>query len=337
MQEERPKFDDEDGDNAQMGSQEVIYDPLLAYVAFGLGNSSAESVKQSAGDFYGTEEAIEARDKLWDAVDASLIPDKKRRQNMQTRKSIRVTVADIVEALQKLDEAKKLPRIAVPFEKIHRLPLAMPAETSPISMCDRIAKLEARMDATEKMVASNACTLRYGKEETDAWPPLPGSSVPRKPPLAFRETLGTGESTVPKTHDQDNAQPWASIAPTGPQAEDSFQPPRRRNRRKRPKPVECTGNTRGALQGAPEPSREVFVYRVVKEASEHDIEEHLKDNGVNYRNVTKRSADAAKFKSFSVEVLKSQFEKVMAPEFWPTGVCVRKFLKKRTINHGDGS
>lgn len=320
-----------------MGTQEVIYDPLLAYVAFGIGNSSAESVKQSAGDFYGTEEAIEARDKLWDAVDASLIPDKKRRQNMQTRRSIRTTVADIVEAMQKLDEAKKLPRIAVPFEKIHRLPLAMPAETSPISMCDRIAKLEARMDATEKMVTSNACTLRDRKEEMDAWPPLLGSSAPRQPPLAFRDTFRAGESTVPKTVGQDDVQTWASIVPTGPQAAEAFQQQKRRNRRKRPKPVECTGSARGALQGAPEPSREVFVYRVVKEASEHDIEEHLKDNGVSYRSVTKRSAEAARFKSFSVEVLKSHYDKVMAPEFWPTGVCVRRFFRKRTFNHGDGA
>lgn len=85
---------------------------------------------------------------------------------------------------------------------------------------------------------------------------------------------------------------------------------------------------------APEPSRDIFVYRVAKGTSEKDIQEYMADNNVNVRSIELVSLDVAKFSSFKVELRKSDLNRALEAEFWPTGVCVRKYFKTR-INNGD--
>ena len=107
------------------------------------------------------------------------------------------------------------------------------------------------------------------------------------------------------------------------------------NRRTRPKATHITGTSRSdKIRGAPEPSRDIFVYRVAKGTSEKDIQEYMADNNVNVRSIERVSLDVAKFSSFNVELKKSDLNRALKTEFWPTSVCVRKYFKTR-INNGD--
>jgi len=107
------------------------------------------------------------------------------------------------------------------------------------------------------------------------------------------------------------------------------------NRRTRPKATHITGTSRSdKIRGAPEPSRDIFVYRVAKGTSEKDIQEYMADNNVNVRSIELVSLDVAKFSSFKVELRKSDLNRALEAEFWPTGVCVRTYFKTR-INNGD--
>ena len=83
------------------------------------------------------------------------------------------------------------------------------------------------------------------------------------------------------------------------------------------------------ITGAPQPSRDLFVYRVERGTTVRDIDEYLKENDIKCRSVKKVSKDEAKFASFKVEFSVEQFKTVLEPEMWPEGVHVRKFFNPR--------
>lgn len=104
-------------------------------------------------------------------------------------------------------------------------------------------------------------------------------------------------------------------------------PPKRR--RPRPKPITGTGSSLGSLKGAPEPSRDIFVYRIMSEVTDDELTKYIDDQGVPVKSVELKSNAEALFKSYRVEVTKSCLQKVLVPEFWPEGVCVRRYFGTR--------
>jgi hypothetical protein len=107
------------------------------------------------------------------------------------------------------------------------------------------------------------------------------------------------------------------------QPSQGFQYQRQRNKRKA---NHVTGTSlSGKFSGAPEPSRDIFVYRVSKETTESDIEEYMSENEITVRGVSTVSHDTAKFSSYKVEIKKSDLDRALKAEFWPIGVCVRRY------------
>ena len=102
-------------------------------------------------------------------------------------------------------------------------------------------------------------------------------------------------------------------------------------RRKTRRQITITG-TRDAgsrIKGAPEPSRYIFVHRLQNGTSEENIKLYLSDNDIEAKGVTKVSNIEAKYASFKVEVKMSSMDTLLAADFWPTGVCVRRFYQSR--------
>ena len=87
--------------------------------------------------------------------------------------------------------------------------------------------------------------------------------------------------------------------------------------------------TNARISGAPEPVREVFVYRVSPTTDDKALDDHLKDNGFTNTLVQCMSNTAAKFKSFKVSVPVSQLPKVLEESLWPVGIRVRRFFNRR--------
>ena len=66
-----------------------------------------------------------------------------------------------------------------------------------------------------------------------------------------------------------------------------------------------TGNSSskpGNFKGAPEPSRDLFVYRVDNETTASQIKNHLTDHGFNVRDISCVSNALSKYKSFRLTV-----------------------------------
>ena len=137
----------------------VLFDPLLSYVAFSINNSSDEYITKAVYDFFTAAEILTARNTLWDGVKAECMPKLKKRHEVYAKKGSLLTIEDIIATVRALDAAEEMPCIAVSAERIHRLPMSAPSETSSISICNRLAQLEAKMTAAEDLIAINSTRI----------------------------------------------------------------------------------------------------------------------------------------------------------------------------------
>ncbi|ELU15695.1 hypothetical protein CAPTEDRAFT_201113 [Capitella teleta] len=122
----------------------IILSNVLAYAAYGVATSTSDHTKEACVDFFSSEEIIDARDLLWGKCENGVLPKMIKRQNTTTKKGLLLTTSDIIEAIQKLGDSGSMPIFAVEFSSLGRLPLAKPSGKCPISLCERMAKLEAR-------------------------------------------------------------------------------------------------------------------------------------------------------------------------------------------------
>ena len=110
---------------------------------------------------------------------------------------------------------------------------------------------------------------------------------------------------------------------------------RKRNKSQRKRTAVTGTSSSSKLKGAPEPSRDLFVYRVEKGTEIGDIEEYLTSKHTSCRSVAKVSNPDAKFDSFKVEIKASDMSHLLDANFWPMGICVRRFFKPRVNNSAE--
>lgn len=97
----------------------------------------------------------------------------------------------------------------------------------------------------------------------------------------------------------------------------------------------------GKFKGAPEPSRDIFVFRVDPDTELGDLRMHLRDMDVTVRALHQVSNPLATYKSFRLTVPKSDltnFEILFDPSMWPEGVRVRRYFppkERGDSNSGD--
>jgi hypothetical protein len=88
----------------------------------------------------------------------------------------------------------------------------------------------------------------------------------------------------------------------------------------------------GNFRGAPEPSRELFIYRVDSDVTCNDLTEYIVEKGIKYRNVECMSNPHDKYKSFKLQVPVSEFNQLFDESLWPAGTKVRKFIPPKNID-----
>ena len=90
-----------------------------------------------------------------------------------------------------------------------------------------------------------------------------------------------------------------------------------------------TGKARsafGRFKGAPEPNRDLFIYRVDANTETDDLETYMRDKGFEVRDLCCISDPRAKFQSFKLTVPVSQFKDLFSDSPWPARVKVRKYI-----------
>ena len=74
----------------------------------------------------------------------------------------------------------------------------------------------------------------------------------------------------------------------------------------------------------------VFVFRVHRDESEESIKSFISSEGVEVVGITQVSNENAFMKSFKVTINFEDLSKVLDEDFWPMGICCRKFYEKRS-------
>ncbi len=142
-------------------------------------------------------------------------------------------------------------------------------------------------------------------------------------------TQRDGSNRISQSHLRRSASQLSMVSNTSQQsAPYEFQPTERRRLRRRVAPIVGTGHS-DRIRGAPEPSRDLFVYRVGLGVNASDIKHYICDKNVDVRDIEQTSKEGSMFMSFKVTVKASDMDNMLHSEFWPTGICVRRFRKPR--------
>ena len=104
-----------------------------------------------------------------------------------------------------------------------------------------------------------------------------------------------------------------------------YQPHQRKRIQKQRKLVTGTTTTSDSFRGAPEPSRELFIQRVNKEATIDNVKKYLTSNNFTIRDICQMSHEKAQYSSYELTFPVSEFDKLFNPDLWPDGVKIRPF------------
>ena len=109
---------------------------------------------------------------------------------------------------------------------------------------------------------------------------------------------------------------------------------RRNLSRQPPKRMEGTASVSN-VKGAPQGTRDMFVYIVTQDTSDEALLSWIRKQHVNFIDFVKTSHVDSKYKSFRVTFNISDYFYLYNPELWPSGVCIGRYLppKPKLINH----
>lgn len=80
------------------------------------------------------------------------------------------------------------------------------------------------------------------------------------------------------------------------------------------------------IKGAPEPNRDLFIFRLDAETTEDKLRSFISDKGFKVNELELKSNEKAKYKSYRLRVPKSQFSRLFDENMWPAGVGIRKYF-----------
>lgn len=250
--------------------------------------------------------------------------------------------------------------MAVDPNGLSRIPRVRPTELCSISLAEKVAaleaqlqvvvsdhkcivaNLEARMTSIETMAqlpekptfAEVASNLKTGAPK----PPVVSSgtqSILAVPPPAAKKLQPVpvlqveGSNLRPSEYGSQRS--LSSLAPSGHNEGFMYTGQQKKLMKKHKKSITGQGapGLGSKLKGAPEPSRDVFVYRVQKGVEAKDIQDHMAEQNIQIRDVKMISNEEAKFCSFKVEIKLSDYDTVVDSAFWPEGIRVRRYYKPR--------
>lgn len=327
----------------------VISDPVLAYAAFGLQSSTTDHVKQVILDFFRTDELITARDILWESVaDKDSLPKYTKRQYINTPKGALLTIGDLLDAINVLKIGDCMPRFTVDFDKLHRVPLSKPCETSSISLCDRLSRLEARLEASENLIARNSCKIEEMAETRPAIVVARRESAAtndRRTPQGTPERSLWDDTTLQQQLQQQQQQPqkesWSSVAAMK-GSESEFEDKTKKRKRTR---LEGAAEKSSCLTAGPQ-KFEMQITNVNPSINEESLKKYItdKDKAISPVCIKDMTSEGWETKRFVLTFCNQDLEKVMNEDFWPPGIFFRQWFKPRQPrrdnsqnNHGAGS
>ncbi len=283
-----------DEDNEEYTDQSYLCDPLLSYVCFSMNSATGGNIKKAVMGYFTPDAIFNARDKLWGACDASIIGNKKRRNDLTSRLAHVATVDDIMNALVKLDAASRMPNVVILARDLHLIPRSHPEELNNISLISRLNRMEKHMSNLQVCVYRNTSETLVINDKLSQMPGIKSYASAVKSPLStVTATSDTHIPLLPKvvisapnqvesSHASSPTVVNASIAEAritslrrdfgSATSQDrsstaSFREPRyvQKKTQRKTKFVAGASSPKGSgFKGAPAPDRYLFIYRVDK-------------------------------------------------------------------------
>ena len=324
---------------------DMLINTALAATWIAMQTHPAEAVVKSMSQRFSLNVIKEAKKALWGCCSNSAIGKRKTRRDTHERTEVAAHCKDIVTALQQLDAKSAVPRIAVEALDLHFMPTLCEETSSSDSarsekhvevglqpLNDRLTGVETLCSDLKGLIASLSQQVASLSSDTKC--------VQEVPPTTEKTMLS------PRDHSQRNVDPRVSKDQTGKPAlrqqsfatvaadivngDDSWTKVGPRNRNRRAKVIKGTQESTGRFRGAPEPMRDIFVYRVNKECEPDDIRAMLRENNCDIESIVVTSDDNAKFRSFKITVKASVANALLSDTFpWPNGVRVRRFFLRK--------
>ena len=147
------------------------------------------------------------------------------------------------------------------------------------------------------------------------------------PPRSTNRATGTTNAMTtqkvappkPKSCDGNNGQKWTVVE------------------KKKRNMVFGTGCGSDRVQGASPPSRYLVIERVSNVTTEIDLKDHINSKGVCVRSLSLMSHIDAKHQTFKLEISKNYIRKVYNPNFWPSGINIRRYFPPKGSDKRTGS
>ena len=331
--------------------EKVLIQPVLGYILFSMQSASAENVKLAAMGHFIDSDICDAKDMLWYFCGTKYIGEKKVRKDSNTRSEKEDHLADIINALIKLDKANKVPTIVLGALSLGHIPRSHPEELNNISLCDRLNQIECRMKKMQEQLDCHTAEnmmLHERLEKTDSY-----ASVLKKDNIHYKDTgpkvkiqktdiltqiSNKGVIEIEGEHQSSEVlheNMSATIQPAQQPLDNEYQIPlyhRKQARRKKMRKNVITGSRAqcsGNVRGAPDPDRHLFIYRVDRSTVVKDLESYISERGVTVRDLQCVSNCESKFKSFKLTVSVAQYSQLFDSSLWPQGVRIRPFYTKR--------
>ena len=348
---------------SQNTDNSLIVSPLLPYMLFSLQSGTEENVQRAVLGNFTAAQIIEAKDLLWDKCEEQHIGKKCCRVGSSMRPEHEAHLQDIFLALDKLDKLQKMPTVVIPAFQLHLIPRSHPEELNNMSLLDRLNRIEKKMADlqfnTDRVIAENisinerltnqfsyasavqsrAPLIASAKDtytvKTLDPPPIrrhPNSSIQcRSNDNKFRLPLPV--KSPPKGSSGKSLNDTPEIDRVSMADSSGFQYPRRHRRNV------AVGKDRssGAVKGAPEPNRDVFIYRVDKSTNDDSLYDYLIDKGITPNSLDCVSNPDARYKSYKLSIPLSMYSTLHDPDMWPEGIRICRFYNPKNINNGQSN
>ena len=288
--------------------------------------------------FFSCEEIPRAKDSLWSFCGPDIVREKLKKKDSPSRSCAEANMLDIFSAWSKLDKVDSIPTVAICALSLGMIPRSHAEELNSMTLADRLNRLEEKMNNIQsnmdEMVTQNL-TLKDEIGEVNSYAShlkfsitslLTDKSVVQPTVLASmsKSITNMGSVETGPTFKQQAKTPLivkpAVDKSSLPQHldDDGFSLPshvlrqQKRVAKKKYKVISGSGNA-DSIRGAPELSRDIFVYRVHDSTTVDDMESYITDMGLQVRNIECISKPGSCFKSFHVTITVSQLDKSFEP------------------------
>ncbi|ELU05028.1 hypothetical protein CAPTEDRAFT_206188 [Capitella teleta] len=196
------------------------------------------------------------------------------------------------------------------------------SETCPISMCDRMARIEDRVKICKEATPTTRCKVeelgqdlkkirgQYFAEDSEATP----SAAKSTEAGTYNRLPRSKFSFTAILDDACSFNAFCDIQRAGPLGSRVHVPKKPRRRRRKQE-------DNSTLKGAPEPVRDIFVYRLAKTTPVDKVKEYMEINNMDLVSIEQVSKSEAKFASFKAQIRVSHLPYALDQDSWSKNMC----------------